>query len=284
MEDRMRKARLLQSVAFLAGCLAVSLAASESTAQTADSDTQRYETYGYGAPGYGPYDQDRMQRQSQYRSGWDQYGGREYDRFGNQMGPEQGYEQGYMQSPMGRSYSQGGLSGQQVYGPYRQSGQQAYGGQEYGQQWQRFGQAGEPNYPGDMNRQFDGQPRFGYQAQGEEPYYSQSEEEQWRLRNAERSGTPVPQEAYGGGYGNRGYGGPAYGQRQMWSQNAPYQNPYFSEGYGGPYGQEPGWMRDQQENRFGYQGGYQEYGNYDRGRMMQGPYGHRGPMMFGPGG
>src|SRR5207247_3606552 len=139
----------------------------------------------------------QMQRQSQYRGGWDQYGSREYDRFGNQIAPEQGYQQGYMQSPMGRSYSQGGMGGEQVYGPYRQSGQQAYGGQEYGQQWQRFGP-----YPGSINRQFDGQSRFGYQAQGEEPYYSQSEEEQWRLRNAERSGMPVPQEAYGGGYGH----------------------------------------------------------------------------------
>ncbi len=273
----MRKARLLQSVAFLAGCMAVPLTATQSIAQTADSGTQRYDSYDYSSPGYPSDVQDRMQDLPQYRESWDQNGSREYDRFANQGWPQQGYQQQYMQSPMGRNYSQGGTSGQQVFGPYRQSGEQAYGDQGYGQQPQRFGQAGGTGYSGDMSQQLGGESRFGYQAQGEEPSYTQSQEEQWRLRNAQRSGMPVPQEAYGG-YGAGGYG--SYGQ------NGPYQNRSYSENFGGPYGQQPGWMRGQQENRFGYQGGYQEYGNqaYDRGRMMQGPYGRHGPMMYGQGG
>ena len=267
----MRKARLLQSVAFLAGCMAVSLPAAQSSAQTTDSDTQRYNNYDYSSPGYPSYG---TQGQSQYQEPSNRYGSREYDRFGNQSGADQGYQQS-MQSPMGRNYVQGGMAGQQVYGPYWQPGQQPYGGQNSGQQAQRFGQAGGTGYSGAMNQQFGGESRFGYQAQGEEPSYTQSQEEQWRLRNAQRSGTPVPQEPYSG-YGTGGYG--TYGQ------NGPYPNRAYSENYGGQYGQQPGWQ--QQQNRFGYQGGYQEYGNqgYDRGRMTQGPYGRQGPMMYGQGG
>jgi sporulation protein YlmC with PRC-barrel domain len=248
--------------------MAVSLPAAQSTAQTTDSETQRY-TYDYSSPGNPSYG---TQGPSDYR-----YGSREYDRFGNQSGPDQAYQQGYTQSPMGRNYVQGGMAGQQVYGPYWQPGQQPYGGQNYGQQRQRSGQSGGTGYSGDMSQQSGGESRFGYQAQGEEPSYTQSQEEQWRLRNAQRSGTPVPQEPYSG-YGTGGYG--SYGQ------NGPYPNRSYSENYGGQYGQQPGWMGEQQENRFGYQGGSQEYGNqgYDRGRMMQGPYGRHGPMMYGQGG
>jgi hypothetical protein len=117
MEDRMRKARLLQSVAFLAGCMAVPLTATQSIAQTADSGTQRYDSYDYSSPGYPSDVQDRMQDLPQYRESWDQNGSREYDRFANQGWPQQGYQQQYMQSPMGRNYSQGGTSGQQVFWP-----------------------------------------------------------------------------------------------------------------------------------------------------------------------
>src|SRR3954452_18126739 len=112
MEDRMRKARLLQSVAFLAGCMAVSLPPGQSTAQTTDSDTQRYDNYDYGNPGYPSYG---TQYPPEYRESWDQSGSRDQD-----------FDHRYTQSQMGRNYSQEGPGNQQGYGFYQQYG--AYGG------------------------------------------------------------------------------------------------------------------------------------------------------------
>ena len=76
MEDRMRKARLLQSVAIFAGSLALTLAPSDSRGQSAiDSGSQGYQTYGYGMQGSDAFDPEQL-RGSEPRlyGAADQYG------------------------------------------------------------------------------------------------------------------------------------------------------------------------------------------------------------------
>ena len=73
----MRKARLLQSVAILAGSLALTLAPADSHGQSATgSGSQGYPTYGYGMPGAGSYDQQPLRTKSEQRpyGAADQYG------------------------------------------------------------------------------------------------------------------------------------------------------------------------------------------------------------------
>ena len=92
----MRKARLLQSVAILAGGLALTLAPADSQGQSATgSGSQGYPAYGYGTPGTGGYEQQPFRTDEQRLYGAaDQYGvGRSFEPYGNQVWPQQAFDQ-----------------------------------------------------------------------------------------------------------------------------------------------------------------------------------------------
>ena len=172
----MRKARLLQSVAILAGSLALTLAPADSRGQSAiDSGSQGYPAYGYGMPGSGAYDQQQFRTGSEQRpyGAADQYGvDRSIDRYGNQVWPQQAFDQPQsLTSPQSR-FGQGQQFGGPAYGPYGPQGSAGFGQQAYGQNWQQqYGQQDQQRfrqqaqggglYDSDMGRQPDPQSRFG---------------------------------------------------------------------------------------------------------------------------
>jgi sporulation protein YlmC with PRC-barrel domain len=332
MEDRMRKARLLQSVAILAGSLALTLAPADSRGQSAiDSGSQGYPTYGYGMPGSGAYDQQQFRTGSAQRpyGAADQYGvDRSFDGYGNQIWPQQAFDQPQrLTSPQSRGFGQGQQFGGPAYGPYGPQGstgygQQAYGQnlqQQYGQQdQQRYGQQAQGGgfYDSDIGRQPDPQSRFGFeQPGGAEDFYGQSAQDRWLQEEMQRR-----QQAYGESFGQRGQdyysgqgygtgaqaypgqgygmGGQAYmgqqfgqprsmGDRQVGPGAGQYPGYPSGQAFGVPYGQT--WQGQQaygmqgqfqqdgrfaqdrgQLNRFGYEGGYPQFGRYEPGQQAYG--------------
>lgn len=301
----MRKARLLQSVAILAGSLALSLAPADSRGQSAtDSGSQGYPTYGYGTPGSGAYDQQQFRTGPQQRpyGAADQYGvERSFDRYGNQTWPQQAFDPQSPPSPQGRGYGQGQQFGGPAYGPYGPQGAQGsgqFGQQALGQQdWQqRYGQQGvERRYPqqtqggfyeSDIGRQADPQSRFGYeQPGGAEDFYGRSAQDRWLQEEMQRR-----QQAYGDPFGARGmgaYGGENYGQGYAYGQPRPMgsQQPGQYPGYPSPQaygGRFPGdggqqfgqsWQGQQ---RFGMQGQLPPDGRFAEGRGQLDRFGYQG--------
>jgi sporulation protein YlmC with PRC-barrel domain len=299
----MRKARLLQSVAILAGSLALSLAPADSRGQSAiDSGSQGYPTYGYGTPGSGAYDQQQFRTGSQQRpyGAADQYGvERSFDRYGNQIWPQQAFDPQSPTSPQGRGYGQGQQFGGPAYGPYGPQGAQGsgqFGQQAFGQQdWQqRYGQQGFERqqqaqggfYESDIGRQADPQSRFGYeQPGGAEDFYGRSAQDRWLQEEMQRR-----QQAYGDPAGTRGMGaysgesygqGYAYGQPRPMGSQQPGQYPGYPspQAYGGQFpggGGQPFGQSWQDQQRFGMQGQFPQDGRFaeDRGRLDR--FGHQG--------
>jgi sporulation protein YlmC with PRC-barrel domain len=255
----MRKARLLQSVAILAGSLALTLAPADSHGQSATgSSSQGYPTYGYGMPGAGSYDQQPFRTRSEQRpyGAADQYGiDRSVEPYGNQNWPQQAYDQ-----PQGPNASRSGAYGQgqpfggPAYGPYAPEGsqtfgpgEQAFGRQDWRQRYPQQAQAGV--YGSDMGRQADPQSRFGYERPGgAEDFYGRGEQDRWLQEEMRRR-----QQAYGEEYGGS--------DQQRYSQQAQR----------GAYSSDMGRQGDPQ-SRFGYEqpgGGEDFYGRSDQDRWLQ---------------
>jgi sporulation protein YlmC with PRC-barrel domain len=247
MEDRMRKARLLQSVAIFAGSLALTLAPSDSRGQSAiDSGSQGYQTYGYGMQGSDAFDPEQLRGSEQRLYGAaDQYGvARSVDPYGAQPWPQQAYDQ-----PQGFPYP-----GQRIYG----QGQGAFGGPAYGpygpQGSRGFGQPAQQAYGEDGAGQFQGQQgwqprggpqdwqqRYGQQAMGggfdggmSRPFRQQSDFSQQAPRAAGQSDAERYRqyEALRHAYGQGVYGG--YGD-----QSGRYDRYSAYQGAAGQFGQQP---------------------------------------------